>query len=89
MEEEEAKLYAEIDREIEVQDETLLASGFQPLMSDTDETGTLYEPQNEANTSKNTQRVNNKTKATEETACDVNNTKMQHTEMGSEVNGDI
>ena len=30
MEEEEAKLYAEIDREIEVRDETPLASGFKP-----------------------------------------------------------
>ena len=56
MEEEETKLYAEIDREIEVRDETPLASGFQPLMSDTDETGTLYETPNEANTSKNAQK---------------------------------
>ena len=31
MEEEEAKLYAEIDREIEVQEETPLTAGFQPI----------------------------------------------------------
>ena len=82
MEEEEAKLYAEIDREIGVRDETPLASGFQPLMSDTDETGTLYETQNEANTPKNAQRIN-KTKTAEETAYDVNNTKTQHIETGA------
>ena len=83
MEEEEAKLYAEIDREIEVRDETPLASGFKPLMSDTDETGTLYEPQNEVNPTKNTQKVNTKTKATEETARDISNTKMHHIETGA------
>ena len=69
MEEEEAKLYAKIDREIEVRDETPLASGFKPLMSDTDETGTLYEPQNENDPTKNTQKVHTKTKTTEETGA--------------------
>ena len=83
MEEEEAKLYAEIDREIEVRDETSLEAGFKPLMSDTDETGTLYEPQNENNTTKKTQKVNTKTKGTEETARDICSTKMHHSEMGA------
>ena len=83
MEEEEAKLYAEIDREIEVRDETPLEAGFKPLMSDTDETGTLYEPQNENNTTKKTQKVNTKTKGTEETARDVGSTKIHHSETGA------
>ena len=83
MEEEEAKLYAEIDREIEVRDETPLASGFKPLMSDTDDTGTLYEPQNENSTTKNTQKVHTKTKATEETARNVDSTKTHHSETGA------
>ena len=69
MEEEEAKLYAEIDREIEVRDETPLAAGFKPLMSDTDETGTLYEPQNENDPTNNIQKVHTKTKTTEETGA--------------------
>ena len=69
MEEEEAKLYAEIDREIEVRDETPLTAGFKPLMSDTDETGTLYEPQNENDPTNNIEKVHTKTKTTEETGA--------------------
>ena len=52
-------------------------------MSDTDETGTLYEPHNEDNPTRNTQKVNTKEKVTKEAAHDISNTKIHHIEIGA------